>query len=320
MKFLALSLVCVVFSLALVEATPSYRSELAYENMFGTFMHKYNKQYDSANETFYRFNVFKTNVDFMDAHNAKRSSYTLGMNAFGDLTSNEFREKYLTGKPQFPSEHVELHSHPNLKDLPTTWDWTTKGAVLPIYNQGQANAVELFVVTDTVASAWEIKNPGKLYHLSMNELSDCVSNQSSMEDYYRFVQENGLCGGDYPSNSTICNQNQCQSVAHISGTKSVAQGDEDALMTAVYTGVVAVAIEADQQSFQFYSGGIFNDKSCGKNVDHEMSIVGWGTSGGVGYWKLRNSWGVSWGLNGYILMARGSDICGLADYALYPYI
>jgi KDEL-tailed cysteine endopeptidase len=50
--------------------------------------------------------------------------------------------------------------------------------------------------------------------------------------------------------------------------------------------------------------------------------VGYGSLDGVDYYKVKNSWGPSWGLDGYILLARGvaqkEGQCGLLAQASYP--
>merc|ERR1712188_331911 len=78
------------------------------------------------------------------------------------------------------------------------------------------------------------------------------------------------------------------------------------------TGPVSVAIEADQMSFQLYSGGVLTG-SCGTNLDHGVPAVGYGSESGTDYWKVKNSWGASWGANGYVLIQRGVNKCGIAD-------
>merc|ERR1711991_928945 len=78
-------------------------------------------------------------------------------------------------------------------------------------------------------------------------------------------------------------------------------------------GPVSVAIEADQMSFQLYSKGVLTG-NCGKNLDHGVLAVGFGTDGSTDYWKVKNSWGASWGEAGFFRLLRGkggAGECGL---------
>jgi len=84
-----------------------------------------------------------------------------------------------------------------------------------------------------------------------------------------------------------------------------------------------VAIEADQFSFQRYSSGVFDNSSCGTNLDHAVLLVGYGTDAdsGVEYYTMKNSWGSSWGDEGYMKMAivgNGPGICGVQMQPAYP--
>jgi cathepsin L len=76
-----------------------------------------------------------------------------------------------------------------------------------------------------------------------------------------------------------------------------------------------VAIEAGTD-FQFYSSGVF-DAPCGKNLNHAVNVVGVNTAAAQPYFIVRNSWGTSWGEKGYIRMAAGKNICGIASDASY---
>merc|ERR1712127_615735 len=58
--------------------------------------------------------------------------------------------------------------------------------------------------------------------------------------------------------------------------------------------------------------------SCGTQLDHGVLAVGFGTLSGTKYWKVKNSWGSSWGMNGYVLIERGSNKCGIASQPSYP--
>lgn len=104
--------------------------------------------------------------------------------------------------------------------------------------------------------------------------------------------------------------------------------DEDALKAAVARQPVSVAIEADRSAFQLYKSGVFTSVSCGTQLDHGVLVVGYGTANGtdaggaagepLDYWKVKNSWGPSWGESGYIRIQRGGDLCGIAMQASYP--
>jgi C1A family cysteine protease len=91
-----------------------------------------------------------------------------------------------------------------------------------------------------------------------------------------------------------------------------------ALKAAVAKQPVVIAIEADTRYFQSYSSGVLTDGvKCGTTLDHAVEIVGYGSENGIDYWKVRNSWGTSWGLNGYVLIQRSSStndigVCGIA--------
>ena len=61
--------------------------------------------------------------------------------------------------------------------------------------------------------------------------------------------------------------------------------------------------------------------SCGTNLDHGVLVVGYDTTGSSPYWKVKNSWGSTWGESGYIrlgMATSGSGICGMYTEPSYP--
>ena len=105
------------------------------------------------------------------------------------------------------------------------------------------------------------------------------------------------------------------------GFEVIPRGNESLLQRAVaFVGPVSVTIDAGLPSFQMYVDGVYDEPSCSSTqLDHAVLVVGYGTLNGKDYWLVKNSWGVNWGMKGYIMMARNkNNQCGIAMEAVYP--
>lgn len=91
-------------------------------------------------------------------------------------------------------------------------------------------------------------------------------------------------------------------------------------MKAIAQQPVSVAIQANHLSFQLYKRGVYSG-NCGTNLDHGVLAVGYGKSDGKPYYKVKNSWGASWGNQGFIFIQRtgdGKGKCGIQMAASFP--
>ena len=303
------------------------------KEMFDDWKVTHGKQYDTDLEHRYRFSVFAENYANIQLKNSLNRTVTLGLNRFADLTTEEFVASHLSGyvvKPHFQGLRKQF---PNMSALPTEVDWTTKGAVTPVKNQGQCGSCWAFSTTGSTEGAWFIKT-GELVSLSEQQLVDCSGsfgnqgcNGGMMDNAFQYIIKNGgICGEDtYAYTGTDGNCNTCNPVAKISSFVDVTPNNTQALMTAVAQQPVSVAVEADGLDWQFYFGGVVTD-SCGLNLDHGVLVVGYGTDATQGdYWKVKNSWGPDWGEQGYIRIGRGSKFdpageCGILMDPSYPVV
>eukprot|EP00455_Lapot_gusevi_P026307 TRINITY_DN2777_c0_g1_i2.p1 TRINITY_DN2777_c0_g1~~TRINITY_DN2777_c0_g1_i2.p1 ORF type:complete len:275 (+),score=116.30 TRINITY_DN2777_c0_g1_i2:205-1029(+) len=270
-------------------------------------------------------------------HNMAGHSWHMAMNHFGDLTHEQFKARFLGYRMVRNNIYRAANAAPFHANatIPATVDWVAKGAVTPVKNQQQCGSCWAFSTTGSIEGAWFLAK-GKLVSLSEQQLVDCSQaegnqgcNGGLMDQGFQYVEQNGLCTEDsypYTAQDGQCASSNCTSVVQISSFKDVAQNNEDALAQAVAQQPVSVAIEADQSGFQFYSGGVF-DGQCGTNLDHGVLVVGYGTDSASGelYWKVKNSWGASWGDQGYIKLVRRTGSgqpgqCGIAMQPSYPIV
>jgi len=301
-----------------------------YAMLWRDFRHKYPKVYTIGEED-HRFKIFMDNVDKIYAENAKAHSHQLGMTEFADMTSEEFNSVYVGGyNPGLRSKNLQSVPFPNITGpVPDAVDWVTKGGVTPVKNQQRCGSCWAFSTTGSVEGAYFVAS-SQLESLSEEDLVQCdsVSDKGCqgglMDNAFEFIQKNGgICSeASYPYTSgagvTGTCKKGCQPVVTVSGHVDVPTKDEDALKSAVAQQPVSVAIEADKQAFQLYAGGVLDSPLCGTQLDHGVLIVGYGTDGGKDYWKVKNSWGPTWGENGYIRIARGKNMCGIATQPSYP--
>ncbi|XP_050123883.1 cysteine proteinase COT44-like [Malus sylvestris] len=334
-----------VFTILFLSFTLSYsspivdsRSEADVKAIYQEWLVKHQKTYNGIGEEERRFEIFKDNMKFIDEHNAQDRPYKVGLNAFADLTNQEYRAKFL-GTRSDPKRRVMKAKKPSLRyafrageTLPESVDWRVKGAVNPIKNQGSCGSCWAFSTVAAVEGINQIVT-GELVSLSEQELVDCDRSYNAgcnggLMDYaFEFIIQNGGMDteSDYPYKAydQKCNVAlENNKVVSIDGYEDVPSYDENALKKAVAHQPVSVAIEAGGRALQLYESGVFTGE-CGSALDHGVVAVGYGTENGTDYWLVRNSWGTNWGESGYFKMERNvastyTGKCGIAMEASYP--
>jgi C1A family cysteine protease len=312
---------------------------LTYASMpsFSNWMTQFNKSYNSMNEYVHRKSIYSFNILKIAKHNSVENSWKMDLNKFADMTSSEFKSfvGYCYNNTRNHTDVGDYFEGFDFSELPVSVNWTEKGAVTPVKNQGQCSSCWAFSTTGSVEGA-HFLSTFKLESLSEQQLVDCSQSKNNygcndgfMDDGFQYIINNKGINSEsnYPYNARdgICNLNKTfDVVATISKFNNVQPNSEIALMTAIAHQPISVAIEADQHVFQFYSSGVLTGK-CGTNLDHGVLAVGYGTLNNIDYWIVKNSWGEDWGMNGYVLLGRGhqyglSGQCGIQMDPTYPII
>jgi len=302
-----------------------------------SFKTTHKKNYQEHEEPVRRI-IWEQNLQKIHEHNMEadmgKHTYWLGLNEYADLTNGEFVKKFNGFKMAAPkNSNGSTFLAPSNVEIPTEVDWRKEGYVTPVKNQGQCGSCWSFSATGSLEGQ-HFRKTGKLVSLSEQNLMDCSHPwgnngcEGGLMDYaFQYIKDNKGVDTEesypYEAKDKKCRYNKDNVGATDTGYTDIKQGDEEGLKQAAATvGPISVAIDASHMSFQLYRSGVYSEQECSSTqLDHGVLVVGYGTESGSDYWLVKNSWGESWGMDGYIKMSRNqNNQCGIATSASYPLV
>lgn len=298
----------------------------------------YQKQYSSEEEELSRRLIWEKTLKIVTVHNLEESmgkhSYTMAMNGFADMTSEEVTAT-MTGLRVSDSEMDNLTvdwPQESIQDqAPGCIDWRKSGYVTNVKNQGSCGSCWAFSSVGALEGQLK-KKTGRLVSLSPQNLVDCSGKYGNygchggfMTRAFRYVINNHGIDSEtsypYEGRDNNCRYKTSGRAATCVSYKQIPKGSETYLERAVASvGPISIAIDSSLKSFHHYHRGVYYDSKCSSsNINHAVLVVGYCVDKGVPYWLVKNSWGTRWGDHGYIRMAKNrGNLCGIASFASYP--
>jgi len=296
----------------------------------------YGKAY-SASEEPKRFSAFlSAREEVAEINSRPIKSWTAALNEFADETWEEFNAARLQTPQNCSATHVPSGFKAD-KPPPAAIDWrdTIKGWT--VKSQGHCGSCWTFSTAGSMEAHHFLKY-GMLKNLSEQQLVDCAGdfnnygcNGGLPSQAFEYLKYNGGQDTETQYPYTAVTGKKCKydgkPAAKVKAVVNITSYDEEALYAAVGTeGPVSIAFEV-AKDFRFYQSGVYNGTcdTAPSSVNHAVVAVGYGVERfGPGlkeknpYFIVRNSWGASWGMDGYFRIARGYNKCGLADCASFP--
>jgi len=251
-----------------------------------------------------------------EEYKAGKHSWYMDMNKFGDWTHEEFKTLLRRQKHTRPSKHMLTKSNATKTTAnPASIDWRTEGKVTSVKDQGGCGSCWAFSAIESVESRYAIAS-GNLETLAPQAYVNCVQNPDScggtggcegatMELAFEVSTATGVpTEADYPYTASDGTCGTYPVAVKSTGYTKIAENDASALQAAVADGPVSVTVAASP--WMFYGGGVFtgcSGSSSGAELNHGVQVVGYTDE----YWITRNSWGSSWGEDGYIMVSRAAD-------------
>jgi C1A family cysteine protease len=296
---------------------------------FEEFESTYSKTYANEEARQVAKAAFAENLAVIDGLNQEHVSIggeeIYAVTKFTDMTQDDFAAFYLgleLGElPEAPVHEVNVRGN-----APKTMDWRTKGVVSAVKNQEQCGSCWAFSTTESIESANAVAG-NKLDDLTVEQIVDCSTQNDGCQGgnpttaFQYVISAGGLESEQaYPytaggGQAGQCSFDKSKVEESIRGWSYATQTKSETAMVDAMAKNGPLSVCVDAQSWQFYSGGIMKAAGCGTQLDHAVQAVGYDLN--QNYWIVRNSWGASWGEQGYIRLEYGANACGVAQLTTY---
>jgi len=310
-----------------------------YSEKFENWVSQYKYNFNNKKHYYDVLKKWMINDEYIDYVNNDNRTYKLGHNQFSGMDEFDFIQ-YIIGNRIIKNRYKPLSNiREPILELPTQIDWREYNAVTLVKDQGQCGSCWAFSTTGALEGIYAINN-NKLVSFSEQELVDCDNfknggknhgcNGGIMDNAFQWIENNGgLCTEeDYPYISSNGQTQKCQKTCRTVSNSTIhkwvdIEPTDYSFMTALNQQPVSVAIQADQRDFQLYSSGVYTAK-CGTVLDHGVLAIGYDSQDNEDYYIVKNSWGITWGEQGYIKLGRGPQYnegqgqCGILLEASYP--
>ncbi|XP_065226771.1 digestive cysteine proteinase 3-like [Planococcus citri] len=310
------------------------------EKEWDSFKKEYNKLYANTVIEVLRKNIFNINAEMIKKHNEKFNkgevTFKMGMNEFGDLNHNEFLQRFSIKESHF---NGTMRRAKNIADGfkvedPSICQCNFSEVMSTVHNQKDCRIGWAYSMTDAIAGRYYMhkKRQKTCPPLSVQYLVGCsmsmgnygcesgeAKNACDLIKLNRRMPEkssytNDNCSMSAMKNTVFLNITRCQ-------IETLDENVSKLVTNLRKNGPMSASISAEHPSFQFAKEGIYYEDDCDKTPNHEVLLVGYnGTDQKNAYWIVKNSFGTSWGENGFLKISTkaAKNNCRAVSKVVYP--